>query len=227
MLTLAARTRAELGRDVGELRQNGEVPAVLYGPGIKNMNLAVDAREFAKLFREAGKSSLVSLKVDGEKDSFRILVNDIETDPVSGNIIHADLYQPDLTKEIEAQVPLVFEGDSLAVKDLGGTLVKNISQISVKSLPADLPREIKVDISKLRTFEDTILVKDLAVGDKVQLLKNPDEIVALATPAVKIEEELEKPIEEKVEDVGQVEKKEKDVVTEEEAEGKAPAKPKE
>lgn len=217
MLTLKSKLRTEVGRDAQELRKIGFVPAVLYGPGIGNKNLAVDTKEFVKLFRQSGKSSLISLAVEGEKSNFMVLINDIDTDPVTGNVIHADLYQPDLTKEIEAEVPLVFEGESLAVKDLGGTLVKNISNITVKALPADLPREIKVDISRLNTFEDVILVKDLVIGGKVELLKNPDEIVALAAPVQKVEEELEKPIEEKVEDVAKVEKKEKDVVTEEEA----------
>jgi len=217
MLTFTAKIRTEQGRETQELRQSGLIPVVLYGPGIENKNLSVDAKEFVKLFRQAGKSSLVSLNIEGAKDKYMILVNDIDTDPVSGNIIHADLYQPDLTKEIEAEVPIIFEGESSAVKDLGGTLVKNISDITVKALPADLPRELRVDISKLKTFDDVILVKDLPVGEKVQLLKNPDEIVALAAPVQKVEEELEKPIEEKVEDVAKVEKEKKDVVTEEEA----------
>jgi len=217
MLTLTAKVRTQLGRDTRELRASGFVPAVLYGPGVENLNLAIQAVEFVKLFRQAGRSSLISLTVDGEKKNFMVLVNDIDTDPLTGSIIHADLYQPDLTKEIEAQVPLIFEGESLAVKDLGGTLVKNISEITVKALPADLPREIRVDISKLNTFEDVILVKDIIIGDKVELLKNPEEIVALAAPVQKVEEELERPIEEKVEEVGKVEKAKKDVVTEEEA----------
>jgi large subunit ribosomal protein L25 len=217
MLTLVAKLRTQLGRETRELRQEGLIPAVLYGPGIINKNLAVDAKEFAKLFREAGKSSLVSLKIEGEKIDFMVLINDTDSDPVSGQFIHADLYQPDLTKAIETEVPLVFDGVSVAVKDLGGTLVKNISEITVKALPADLPREIRVDISRIKTFDDVILVKDLSVGAKVELLKNPEDIVALAMPVQKVEEELAKAIEEKVEEVGKVEKKEKDVVTEEEA----------
>ena len=217
MLTLTAQLRTKTGRDTQELRGSGSIPAVLYGPGIENKNLALDTKEFVKLFREAGKSSLVSIKIEGEKNNYMVLVTDIDTDPVNGSVIHADLYQPDLTKEIEAQVPLVFDGESLAVKDLGGTLVKNISAVTIKALPADLPREIRVDISKLKTFDDTILIKDLVLVGKVQVLKNPDEIVALATPVQQVEEELEKPIEEKVEDVAQVEKEKKDVVSEEEA----------
>jgi large subunit ribosomal protein L25 len=206
-----------MGRETQDLRASGLIPAVLYGPGIENKNLSFDAKEFVKLFREAGKSSLVSIKIEGEKNTYMVLVTDIDTDPVSGNVIHADLYQPDLTKEIEAQVPLVFDGVSLAVKELGGTLVKNISEITIKALPADLPREVRVDISKLKTFNDVILVKDLVLVGKAQVLKNPEEIVALATPVQQVEEELEKPIEEKVEDVAQVQKEKKDVVSEEEA----------
>jgi large subunit ribosomal protein L25 len=217
MLTLNAKIRTQEGRQTAELRQNGAIPAVLYGPGIKNQNLSVQDKEFIKLFRQAGKSSLVALTVEGDKAKYMVLINDIDKDPLTGAPIHADLYQPDLTKEIEAQVPLTFEGESAAVKDLAGTLVKNISQVDVKALPADLPREIKVDISKLKTFEDVILIKDLVVGDKVEIMKNPEEIVALVTPVENVEEELAEAIEEKVEEVGQVEKKEKDVVTEEEA----------
>ncbi len=221
MLNFSAKSREQIGREVEELRDDGMIPAVLYGPGIENKNLAVDAKEFVKLFKDAGKSTLVSLKVEGQKSDFKVLVNDYAVDPVNGKVIHIDFYQPDLDKEIEAEVPLVFEGESPAVKDLGGTLVKNFSEITVKALPADLPREIKVDISKLKTFDDTILVKDLAISDKVELLKDPEEIVALVSPAENVVEELAKSIEENVEEVAQVEKKEKDVVTEEEA---APAK---
>jgi len=221
MFTLQAKLRDEKGRETQELRESGLIPAILYGPGIENKNLSVVDKEFYKLFRQAGKSSLVSLNVEGEKSPFMVLINDFDTNPISGQVIHIDLYQPDLTKEIEAEVPLMFEGESAAVRDLGGTLVKNISVVTVKALPADLPREIKVDITKLATFEDAIMVKDLVVSDKVQLMKNPEEIVALVTPVEKVEEELAKEIEEKVEDVAQVEKKEKDVVTEEQSEGKA------
>ena len=220
MFTLKSKPRSEKGRDTQELRADGIIPAVLYGPGIENQNLSLDSKEFYKLYREAGKSSLVSLSVEGDKKTYMVLVNDYDANPLDGKVIHVDLYQPDLTKEIETEVPLVFEGVSAAVTDLGGTLVKNISEIKVKALPADLPREIKVDISKLKTFDDVIMVKDLVVTGKVELLKNSEEIVALAAPVENVEAELATAIEEKVEDVAQVEKKEKDVVTEAESEGK-------
>lgn len=217
MLTINAKARDEKGRKNENLREEGLVPAVLYGPGIGSKNLAVSAKEFADVFRQAGKSSLISLKIEGEEKSFMPLVNDVALDPLSGKPIHADFYQPDLKKEIEADVPLVFVGVSPAVKDLGGTLVKNFSEIAVKALPADLPREIKVDISSLATFEDVIEVKDLAAGVNAEFLKGPEEIVALVAQVQKIDEELEKPIEEDVESVAKTEKAKKDEVSEEEA----------
>ena len=151
------------------------------------------------------------------RQKFNGLINDLSVDPVSGKTIHIDFYQPDLKKEIEADVPLVFVGESPAVKDLGGTLIKNFDEIAVKALPADLPREIKVDISVLKNFDDAIAVKDLTVAGKVELLKNPEEIVALAAEAQKIVEELEKPIEEDVDCVAKVVKEKKEEVSEEEA----------
>lgn len=213
-----------MGRKNAKMRESGVLPVVLYGPGIKNLNLSVLDTDFDATWKQAGASSLVTLNVEGEKESFRVLINDVTRDPLTGKVLHMDFYQPDLTKEIEAMVPLVFTGESVAVKDLAGTLVKNISELTLKALPQKLPREINVDISKLATFDDTIIVGDLVLPEGVKALKNPEEIVALVVGAQKIEEELEKPIEEKVEDVAQVEKEKKDVVTEEEAEGKAPVK---
>lgn len=217
MLTIDAKIRELKGRKTEELRREGMIPAVLYGPGIENKDLTVTGKEFANLFRQAGKSSLVGLRVENEAKNFMVLINDLSVDPVSGKTIHIDFYQPDLKKEIEADVPLVFVGESSAVKDLGGTLIKNFDEIAVKALPADLPREIKVDISVLKTFDDAIAVKDLTVAGKVELLKNPEEIVALAAAAQKIEEELEKPIEEDVDSVAKVVKEKKEEVSEEEA----------
>lgn len=217
MLTIDAKIRELKGRKTEELRREGMIPAVLYGPGIENKDLTVTGKEFANLFRQAGKSSLVGLRVEDEAKNFMVLINDLSVDPVSGKTIHIDFYQPDLKKEIEADVPLVFVGESPAVKDLGGTLIKNFDEIAVKALPADLPREIKVDISVLKNFDDAIAVKDLTVAGKVELLKNPEEIVALAAAAQKIEEELEKPIEEDVDSVAKVVKEKKEEVSEEEA----------
>jgi large subunit ribosomal protein L25 len=229
MITLDAKVREKKSRNATE------IPAVVYGPGEKNFSLAVDAKEFRKVFREAGESSLVELIIEGNPASAKatagqgkhpVLVQEIQREPMSGDIIHIDFYQPNLKKEVEVAVPLNFVGVAPAEKDLGGTLVKNISEIDVKALPQDLPHEIQIDISVLKTFEDRILIKDLKLPEKVTVSKNLDEIVASVLAPQNIEAELAQEITEDVEGVEKVEKekKEEDVVTEGEAPAQAPKK---
>ncbi len=206
MLSLSAKIRKKIGKKAKSLRKEEVLPAVLYGPKIKNLNLELDFKEFEKTYKEAGESSLISLNIKGQKQKFLVLIHDIQFNPLTGKPIHVDFYQPLLEAEIEVKVPLVFEGEALAVKELGGTLVKNISELIVKTKPQNLPHEIRVDIEKLKTFEDHILIRDLPISNEVKILRELDEIVASVSPPEKIEEELEKPIEEKVEEVEEVEK---------------------
>ena len=207
MLSLSANIRKTLGKKVKSLRKKDILPGVLYGPKIKPLPLEIDLKEFEKIYKETGESTLISLEVADLKRKYLVLIHDSEKDPVTDRIIHIDFYQPSLEEEVTVAVPIIFEGVSLAVKELGGTLVRNIHELEVKALPQNLPHEIKVDISKLKTFEDDILVKDLVVPKEVKILKDPEESVALVTPPEKVEEELVEPIEEKVEEV-QEEKKE-------------------
>ena len=207
MLDLSAKIRKETGSKVKALREKGILPGVLYGPKIKNILLEIDLKGFEKVYGGAGESSLINLAVD--KDKFLVLIHAVEFDALSQKPIHVDLYQPNLDEEIEVAVPLVFEGESLVIKESEGTLVRNIQEVDVKALPQNLPHEIKVDISKLATFEDNILIKDLNVPVGVKILREPNEIVALAVPPEAVEEELAKPSEEKVEEVGDVKKEDK------------------
>ncbi len=207
MISLKAKQRKE--KDSMKLRAQGKAPAVLYGPKTKNLNLEVDLKEFDKVYNEAGESSLISLDVGGQKEKFLVLIHDIQFDALTEKPIHIDFYQPNLKKEVESTVLLVIEGEAPVIKEFGGTLVKKISDIRVKALPQDLPREIKVDISNLKTFEDNIVVKDLPVSSKVKILKDPEEIIITVSAPQKVEEELEKPIEEKEPEVVKKEKEEK------------------
>lgn len=212
MQSLSARIRKEIGKKVKNLRKEGILPAVLYGPEIKNsLNLKVEEKEFEKVFKEVGESSLISLEIENYLPRSRkrvlVLIQAIKKHPLTDKFLHIDFYQPRLKEEIKAIVPIVLEGNSRAVKELGGTIIKNISELEVKALPQNLPKEIKVNIESLKTFEDHILVKDLKVPEGVKILKAPEEIVVSVTPPEKIEEELEKPIEEKVEEVKRVEQK--------------------
>lgn len=211
MLSLFAKIRKEKSNKLGNLRKKGILPAVLYGPEIESQIIEVDLAKFRKIYEEAGESSLINLNVKGsgsEGKDYSVLIHDIQQDPLSEEFIHIDFYQPILTEEVEVTVPIVFEGESLAVKELGGTLVKVIQELEIKALPQNLPHEIKVNVEKLKTFEDEILIKDLEIPEGVAVLKEPEEIVVNVAEPTKVEEELEKPIEEKVEEVEEAEEKE-------------------
>ena len=216
MFTLTAKTREKTGRKVKNLRKEGILPAVLYGPELKaNQSLEINLKEFDKVFKEAGESSLISLEIGKEK--IPVLIHDLQKDSLTEKFTHVDFYQPKLKEEIEVKVPLIFEGEAPAVKELGGTFIKNVSEVRVRALPLNLPHEIRVNIGKIKTFEDFILIQDLSVSENVKILNHSDEIVASVAPLEKIEEELQKPIEEKVEEVGKVavEKKEEEATEEE------------
>lgn len=212
MITLKAKARKEFGKKTKTIRKADKIPAVVYGPGVKNASIEIDYKDFQKTFKAAGESSLFELDVEGEKEKRPVLIHEIQRDHVTDKFIHIDFFQASLKEEVEATVPLVFFGVALAEKDLGGTLVKNITEVEVKALPQNLPHEIKVSIESLKTFQDHILIKDLILPENVKILKKPEEIIASVAEQEKIEEELEKPIEENVENVEKVEKEKKEEV---------------
>ncbi|MCD6178181.1 50S ribosomal protein L25/general stress protein Ctc [bacterium] len=195
MLSLTAKIRKNLGRKANLLRKKGKLPAVLYGYKIKSIPLEVDYKDFEKVFREGGETSLISLKIEGEKKTYHVLVHDIQRDPLSGKFIHVDFYQPSLTEKTEASIPLKFVGEAEAVKNLGATLVKNISELEVRALPQDLPHEIEVDISKLKTLDDHIKISDLKLPKEIEILRDPEEVIVSVVPPER-EEEIEEVSEE-------------------------------
>lgn len=210
MIKLTAKIREEVGRKTSGLKNNGRIPAVIYGHGIKNASLDLDYKEFAKVLKEAGESSLIEMHVEGEKEKRLVLVHDLQKDAVSDMYIHVDFFETSAKEEVEVGVVLVVEGTSLAVKDLGGTLVQYIHELDIKAMPQDLPHDIKVSIDGLNTFEDRILVKDLNIPKGVKVLTKPEEIVVSVAPPANVEEDLAKDIEEKVEDIEKVEKEKKE-----------------
>ncbi len=172
------------------------IPAVLYGVKRDNISLAIDKKEFNKLYREAGESTLITVDIEGEKERPTVLIYDIQRDPLKGSIIHADLYEPNLDEEVEAEIPVIFVGESPAVKELEGTLVKNVDTINVRALPKNLPHEVEVDIGSLKTFDDAIYIKDLKVPANVEIVQDSEWVVAMVSRPENVEEELEKPIDE-------------------------------
>lgn len=161
------------------LRRADFTPAVLYGSGKETKGIKVKKADLEKAYATAGEATLIDLKIkDGE--TVTAVFKDVQRDPLKSNIIHADFYRVDMEKKLEVEVPLHFIGEAKAVKELGGTLVKNMESVETRCLPGDLIDKIEVDISGLAAFNDHIAIKDLKVPATVEIMAGPDEIVALA-----------------------------------------------
>lgn len=164
------------------------IPAVVYGHGLKSQSIAIPLVGFVKIFKKAGTNTLVSLNLGSDKR--QVLIYDYQQDPVNDQFIHVDFYAVKMDEKIEATVPLKFIGVSLAVKDKGGVLVKNMEDVKVKCLPADLPHEIEVDLSALNTFEDRIRISDLKISAGVEILVD-DKRQVIANAVLPKEEKID------------------------------------
>jgi large subunit ribosomal protein L25 len=216
MVSIIAKKREQ---HPDELRKSGVIPGVLYGPKIESSSLQVDGKTFDKIYEEAGESTLLDLDYDGNK--IPVLIHDVQLDPLSNKSIHVDFYQPDLTKEVEVEVPLTFQGEAPAVIELGGTLIHNIQVVDVKALPQNLPHEIIVDVSVLKTFEDRIIVDDLVRDANFEIMQEGEDLVSQVVPVEDVEAQLEQPVEEDVEGIEKVEKPSEDEEETEEAANEA------
>lgn len=205
-------------------KKQGCIPAILYGPKTENMPLFVDLNDFKKVWEQAGESTVIELESTYDVDSnIPALIQDVDMHPLRHEPQHVDFYAVDMTKKTIVSVPLVFSGEAPAVKTLGGVLIKVIQEVEVEALPSDLPSELKVDISALKTFEDRITVADLsAFGGKAKILAEQDEVIALVEP---VKEESFDEIQEKedisIEDIEATKEKPKE--EEEDAGGKEKA----
>lgn len=182
-----AKTRKIKGKQVKKLRSAGAIPAVVYGRGIASRDLSLDARAFEKMLRAAGESSLIDLAVDGD-EPVKVLVHDVQYDPLRSVIIHADLRQVNMKEKLEANIALKFIGEAPAVKALGAILVRNIDEIAVRCLPQHLVHEIEVDLSSLKEFNDHVTVGDIAPPEGVEFLNGAKEIIILAQKPISEEE---------------------------------------
>jgi large subunit ribosomal protein L25 len=197
MYQLNAEKRDVFGKKLKNFRKQGKLPAVLYGKNKKTASIFVDLKEFKKIWKETGESTIIKiiLKSDFEnsKSDFDVLIQEVVFGPIKDEPIHADFYIVEMDKPIVAKVSLVFEGVSPAEKDLGGILVKVRHDVEVEALPKNLPHELKVDVSKLVNLGDQITVKNINLPAGVKILAGENDVVALVE-APKEEIVEEKPI---------------------------------
>ncbi len=220
-ISIEATKREETGKRARSLLHRNIIPAVVYGHDRTSTAIAVPYATFERAYAQAGESSLVDLKIN-EDQPVKVLIQSIQSDPLTGKFRHVDFHQVKMTEKLNADVALKFIGESKAVKELGGVLIKALDHIPVECLAKDLIHEIDVDISVLRTFDDVIRVRDLRVPTTVSVKHDTDDVVATVQPP-RSEEEI-KELEAKPEaEIGEVEVAEKGKKKDEDAEGETAA----
>jgi len=209
-IILNAEKRSAEKSTRAELIRKKETPAIVYGHKVTNQQITLDSRVITDVFAQVGTSSLIDLKIAKSKP-VSVIIQEIQLDPVSDEIVHVDFYQVKKDVKIKTEIPLKFTNKSPAVEDDGGNLIIDRQEIEIECLPADLIDKIIVDISALKTFDDVIRIKDLETPDSITVLDKDEEVVATTT-APRTTEEMEAldedPTESDVEDVDVEDEKE-------------------
>ena len=193
--SLSAESRTLTGRKVKKLREEGIIPANIYGKKVKSKAISIKLDDFKRIYKEVGETGLINLEIKGdkEKDDRSVLISNVQMHPVSDIPVHIDFHQVDLKEKVTADVPVELEGESPAEKLSLGTVVLYINNIEVEALPGDLPEKFIIDISKLEAVDQAVYVKDLGFDKtKVEVKVDVEEIVAKVEPPQK--EEVVEPV---------------------------------
>lgn len=179
-MKITAKKRDILGKKVRTYRRENQIPANFYGFEQPSINVLVDQKEFQKTYKSAGHNKLVDLTIDGENTSAKVLIKEVQNHSVSEAPIHVSFYKVDMNREIIAEIPVLVEGLSPAVKSNIGLLVVPQDYISVKCLPANLPANITIDVSHLENIGDAIKLSTVDLGEGVKATSRTNPNLTLA-----------------------------------------------
>jgi large subunit ribosomal protein L25 len=166
-----------------KIRAKGLIPAVLYGGG-DSISLSLQPKELLKIL-SAGENTIFRLELDGEAGEDRqAIVRNLQRHPIKDMVLHADLYKISMDIELTVSVPVVLEGDSQAVSDVGGIINQLLHEVEIQCLPGLIPHELKIDVSHLGVG-DVLHVQDLLVPMGIRVLVDASEVVAtVSVPGV-------------------------------------------
>lgn len=178
-VVIKAEKRDVVGKQVKAMRRAGKLPAVIYGRHVEPIAISLDAHSASLALAKLSSSSLVTIDVEGKE--YPSLVRERQRDYIKGVLTHIDFLAVDLDEKIRTLVRVVLAGVSPAVKDHNGVLVQNLERLEIECFPGDLPERITVDIAVLAQIGDSIRVRDLPISDKIRILADEDETIAVVT----------------------------------------------
>ncbi len=188
-IPLKAEERTVLGKKVKKLRREGILPANVYGHGLKSTSIQVSTSEFEKVYKEAGDTHIIELKLKDK--SHPVLVKNLQKNYAENILQHVDFYEVNLKEKVKATISVILIGEAKAVTEKVGLLLQTINEIEVEALPDHLPENVEVSVEHLAAVNDHITVGDLKVNDDVVILTAPDQTVAKIAELVAPEPEPE------------------------------------
>ena len=172
---LVAKERTDFKQStLRELRENGEIPAVVYGSENGSQAISVNYADLKKTLKEIGRNGIISLKCQGEEH--QVMLSEYQSDPLKHEMYHADFLIVDMSEEVQVNVRVNLVGQSIGVKD-GGVLQQSLHEVTVTTTPGNIPESIDVDVTELEVNE-TLYISDLIMKQGVTLNHSGDEVVA-------------------------------------------------
>lgn len=189
--TYAVEQRSVTGKAVKRLRRAGTIPGNIYGRGLDSVAVQLPWSRAREMLNAHGRNTLIEVALDGGA-ALPVVVRDIARDPVSGEVLHIDFFQVDLTRTIQASVPIHFIGDAPAVPTYGGVFVQALDQVLLEALPNAMPEAIEVSVESLTELDQSLSVADIVAPPGVTILSAPEQAIAqIARPRLEVEEETE------------------------------------
>lgn len=188
---LSAKKRDLMGSKTKKLRKTGHIPAVVYGKSVDSLPITLESVQFNKIYKNAGETNLVYLKIEGEDKERPTLIKLVNLSPVKSDVVSVDFHQVSLKEKVSAQVPLEVVGQSEAIKTGLAILSQNIHEVEVECLPTDIPESFEVNIESLKEIGDHLKVSDLKVPSGVEINADMETVIVSLTEPQKEEEPLD------------------------------------
>ncbi len=187
-IELQATNREILGNKVRFLRRRGIIPIHLFGHNVESAALQCDVAQLQRVLAQAGKTSLINLKLDKAKKPRNVVVREIQRDTLSGELLHVDFYQVRMAEKIKVEIPIVLIGEAPALKSKENTLLRELSSLTIECLPDQIPANVEVDLSSLTEAEQAIRVNDVVLDEEITILNNPERIMVKISSRPRAEE---------------------------------------
>ncbi|MBI51819.1 MAG: 50S ribosomal protein L25 [Chloroflexi bacterium] len=184
-----AEPRDILGKKVKNLRNNGIVPANIYGKGIDSIAVQMPYSKVKTMLNSEGINGYIELDIDGEKSSRAVIIRAVTRHPISRDVEHIDFNQVDQSTKIQANIPIVIIDEAPAVTENKAVLLNGIDTLQISALPGSLPKSIEVSVASLLEFDDSLFVSDIELDSSIDILSDPDSLVVKASAPRVAEEE--------------------------------------